>query len=116
MNSIQLGTSNLKVSRLAYGCWRIVGRSENPELTPESEAEARKSILTAFESGFTLFDHADVYANGLAEEVFGKVLRENPGMREKIVIGTKCGVRRAGKPVADAPYRYDFSSEHIVRS
>jgi predicted oxidoreductase len=116
MDSIQLGTSTLKVSRLAYGCWRIVGRSENPELTPENEAEARKAILTAFDCGFTLFDHADVYANGLAEEVFGKVLRENPGMRDKIVIGTKCGVRRQGKPNPTDPYRYDFSPEHITRS
>lgn len=116
MISIPLGTSTLKTSRLAYGCWRIVRRSEEADLAGEREAEAREAILAAYEAGFTLFDHADVYADGLAEEAFGRVLSEVPGMREKVVISTKCGVRRAGHPNQNSPYRYDFSTEHIVRS
>jgi predicted oxidoreductase len=101
---------------MAYGCWRIVGKSEHPELTPDREEEARAAILAAYEQGFTLFDHADVYADGLAEEVFGRVLRDTPTMRDNIVIATKCGVRRAGKPSPTDSYRYDLSAEHIVRS
>jgi predicted oxidoreductase len=116
MKVIQLGTSSLTSSRLAYGCWRIVGRLEHPEITPEREADARKAVLTAFDVGFTLFDHADVYADGLAEEVFGRVPHESPGMRDQIILATKCGIRKAGQPGPDAPYRYDFSAEHIVRS
>jgi len=115
MDRISLGQSSIQTSRLGYGCWRIVG-SEGVEPTPEREASGRKAVLAAYEAGFTLFDHADVYADGTAEKVFGDVLKQVSGMRERIVITTKCGIRRKGVPHADSPYRYDFSAEHIVAS
>jgi predicted oxidoreductase len=37
-------------------------------------------------------------------------------MRERVVIATKCGIHKAGEPSVDAPFRYDFSAEHILRS
>lgn len=37
-------------------------------------------------------------------------------MRDQIVIATKCGIRFPDDPIAGAPYRYDFSSDHIFRS
>jgi predicted oxidoreductase len=48
--------------------------------------------------------------------MFGEFLRENPGVRERIVITTKCGIRMAGDPDADSPARYDFSARHITSS
>jgi predicted oxidoreductase len=51
----------------------------------------------------------------VAEEIFGEVLREVPGMRERVLIASKCGIRFAGHP-AGTPYRYDFSEEHILQS
>ena len=114
MDTIQLGDS-LQVSRLAYGCWRILG-PESAEANPERETGARKAITAAYEAGFTFFDHADVYADGSAETVFGRVLKETSGMRQRIVITTKCGIRRKGVPHPDSPYRYDFSADHIVAS
>ena len=44
--------------------------------------------------------------------VFGRVLKDVAGMRERVVITTKCGIRRKGVPHPDSPYRYDFSAEH----
>lgn len=114
METIPLGSA-LKVSRLAYGCWRILG-SEGTEPTSAREAAARQAITAAYEAGFTFFDHADVYADGAAEKVFGDVLKSVSGMRERVVITTKCGIRRKGLPHPDSPYRYDFSAEHIVKS
>jgi predicted oxidoreductase len=108
-------TNSMPVSRLAYGCWRVFG-AEGVEITGEREAGARKAIVAAYESGFTFFDHADVYADGAAEKVFGEVLREITGMRERVVIASKCGIRRKGMPHPDSPYRYDFSAEHIIKS
>jgi predicted oxidoreductase len=116
MEKIVLGRSSLTSSRLAYGCWRITGPVETAATTPEREAAGRKAILAAWESGYTLFDHADVYANGEAERIFGLVLRDVPEMREKCVISTKCGIRKQGDPTPDAPYRYDFSAGHIIWS
>jgi predicted oxidoreductase len=115
METIQLGASSIQASRLGYGCWRVLG-PENAEPTPEREKSARKAIITAYEAGFTLFDHADIYADGAAEKVFGDVLRQVNGMRDRVVITTKCGIRRKGVPHPDSPYRYDFSAEHITKS
>ncbi|HTD67030.1 MAG TPA: aldo/keto reductase [Candidatus Limnocylindria bacterium] len=115
MDTVSVGASSIQVSRLAYGCWRILG-PESAEPTAEREASASKAITAAFEAGFTFFDHADVYADGAAEKVFGDVLKQVSGMRERVVITTKCGIRRKGVPNPDSPYRYDFSAEHITRS
>lgn len=107
-----LGTSPLQISRLAYGCWRIAEADDDAT----NLATARGAIDAAVEAGFTLFDLADIYCRGRSEEAFGRVLKERPGLREKIVIATKCGIRFAGEPGEGAPYRYDSSAEHIVRS
>jgi len=115
MDTISLSTTSIQVSRLAYGCWRILG-PEGVEPNVEREAGARKAIAAAYEAGFTFFDHADVYADGAAEKVFGDVLKQTSGMRERIVITTKCGIRRKGVPNPDSPYRYDFSAEHVIKS
>jgi len=116
MNTIALGSSALRVGRLAYGCWRLVGSGKPTEITPDREEHARQAVLAAVEAGFTLFDHADIYSDGLAETVFGQILRGEPGLRERILLASKCGVRRAGQPAPDLPYRYDLSATHIVES
>lgn len=110
MQTLSLGRSNLSSSRLAYGCWRIAR-------TGDASADyqtARTAVVAALESGYTLFDHANIYCSGRAEEVFGKLLKELKGTRERIVITSKCGIRLPGDPEPDSPYRYDFSREYIV--
>src|SRR5436190_22071724 len=109
MDTISL-TDSIQVSRLAFGCWRVLG-PEGAEPTPERETGARKAIVAAYEAVFTFFDHADIYADGAAEKVFGDVLKQISGMRERVFVTTKCGIRRKGVPNPDSPYRYDFSAE-----
>ena len=116
MNTVTLGSSALTASRMAYGCWRIAGTWSPAEVTPASEAAGRQAVTAAYEAGYTFFDHADIYCEGVAERIFGQVLKEVSGMRSKIVIATKCGIRKPGDPKPESPYRYDFSSEHIVQS
>jgi predicted oxidoreductase len=116
MKSLTLGPSTLVSSRLAYGCWRIAGPGPLSELTAERQAQGRAAVIAAYESGFTLFDLADIYADGVAETIFGQALKEVPAMRSQIVVASKCGIRKRGEPGPDAPYRYDFSAEHIVSS
>ena len=111
MQTLPLGSTELRTSRLAYGCWRIA-RSGDPQA---DLATARRAVLAAVEAGYTLFDHADIYCAGRAEAVFGEVLRETPGLRERIVLATKCGIRVGGEPTPEAPGRYDFSAAHIAR-
>ena len=115
MKTVRLGNSTLSCSRLAYGCWRIAGGWDPAAVTPESKAQGRRAVLAAFEAGYTLFDHADIYCGGLAESLFGQVLKEVPEMRARILIATKCGIRFAGDPNPGSPFRYDFSAAHILR-
>src|SRR5262245_34069332 len=114
METISLGVSSLRSSRLAYGCWRVAGSWNPAEVTPESRAAGRKAILAAFEAGYTLFDNADIYCHGEAERVLGDALKDVPAMRDRVVIATKGGIRRAGEPHQDAPARYDFSAKHLI--
>lgn len=100
---------------LAYGCWRV-GGYEGAEVTPERELHGRQAIVAAFEAGYTLFDHADIYSDGMGETIFGKALKEIPEFRGRAIIASKCGIRRSGSPNPHAPYRYDFSYEHIMQS
>ncbi|TAN36905.1 MAG: aldo/keto reductase [Verrucomicrobia bacterium] len=110
MKTITLGKSSLPSSRLAYGCWRIA------ETEDAGRTTGRAAILAAIEAGYTLFDHADIYGKSRAEAAFGAVLRETPALRQQMLIATKCGIRFAGEPTPDAPFRYDFSAEHIIRA
>ena len=109
MKTICIGDSQLLSSRLAYGCWRIAERDAAP-------GSGRRAVLAAVDAGYTLFDHADIYCDSEAEKVFGQVLKEVAGLRERVVLATKCGIRKRGEPTADSPYRYDFSADYITRS
>jgi predicted oxidoreductase len=116
MKTVQLGNSSLRASRLAYGCWRIAGTWDSAAVTPEGEQQGRKAVLAAYEAGYTLFDHADIYCDGIAEKVFAQALKEVAGMRDRILISTKCGIRKECDPNIDSPFRYEFTAEHIVSS
>jgi predicted oxidoreductase len=114
MQTIALGVSSLKSSRLAYGCWRVAGTWNPSEVTPESRAAGRRAIIAAYEAGYSLFDNADIYCGGEAERIFGEALKEVTGMRERVIVLTKGGIRPAGTPRPESPQRYDFSSEHLT--
>jgi predicted oxidoreductase len=113
VQQITLGSSSLTVSRLAYGCWRLAG-SEGAPPEPNSDT-GKRAVLAAVDAGYTLFDLADIYGGGRCESIFGEALRETPGLRDRLVIATKCGIRPGGSP-AGMPGRYDFSAAHILQS
>ena len=106
MQTVSLGGSTLKVSRLAYGCWRIAAQG----------VDGPRAVRAAVEAGFTLFDHADIYGGGVCEEVFGTVMKDAPELRDRIFIASKCGIRLPQLGGAGEPYRYDSRAEHIVAS
>jgi len=78
--------------------------------------KGKRAISTAIDAGYTLFDHADIYAEGACEALFGEFLREVPALREQIVIVSKCGIRFPGRPENEYPARYDFSAKHLLNS
>jgi predicted oxidoreductase len=116
MKTQLIGKSDLVSSRLSYGCMRVAGTWNPKEITAEHRTKGKAAIIAAYEAGYTLFDHADIYCAGGCEEIHGEVLREVPEMRKNILIATKCGIRFPGEPNADSPHRYDFSKQHILES
>jgi predicted oxidoreductase len=73
----------------------------------DAKVSVEELAENAMELGINFFDHADIYGGGRCEELFGEYLATHPGVREKIIIQTKCGIRRGC---------YDFSKEHIISS
>jgi len=86
------------ISAIAMGCMRI----------GELEVQQLEALIeTALKLGINFFDHADIYAGGASEILFGKVLKKRPEFRSQMIIQTKCGIRDG---------YYDFSKEHILYS
>ena len=99
MRTVNLGTSGLKVPCIAVGCMRI------NKLEP---AEAEHFVHAAIDQGAYFFDHADIYGNGDCESVFAKAIHMNSTVREKVLLQSKCGIRRG--------VAFDFSKDHILKS
>src|SRR6185295_12608337 len=59
---------------------------------------------------------ADIYTHGKSETVFGEALQQSPGLRDQIILQSKCGIRFPGSPFPSDPAQFDFSYEHILRS
>jgi predicted oxidoreductase len=115
MDTEKLGSSSLVVSRLAYGCARIAHTWKPAEVNAERTAAGILAIVTAYESGYTLFDNADIYCLGACETILGKAFKQVRGMRDRVLVATKCGIRMADDP-AGSPYHYNSSAEHILHS
>jgi predicted oxidoreductase len=73
--------------------------------------QAAAAIDAAQGIGVALFDHADIYRHGKSEAVFGEVLSRNQGLRERILLQTKCGIRLGEQGLATY---YDLSREAIL--
>lgn len=98
MKSINLGGSGLMGSAIGLGCMRISSMSRE---------ELSRHIHTALDCGVTFFDHADIYGGGESERLFGSVLASEPGLRDQLVLQSKCGICRN---------MLDLSKEHILES
>ena len=79
------------VGPIGFGCWRFVG---------DDTARSHEVLETALDAGLTLVDNADVYGLdwggsgfGANEELLGRVLAAAPGLRDRMVLATKGGIR-----------------------
>jgi predicted oxidoreductase len=116
MEMIKIPHTDLEVARLAVGCMGLGGGfAPDTRLTADHERQARELIDAAEEIGANFFDHANIYGRGRSEEVFGRVLKGKPSLRDRIVLQSKCGIRWADDPPG-TPQRFDFSREHILES
>ncbi len=86
MEYTNLGKTGLKVSRLCLGCMTY-GSKKWREWVLEEE-ESRPFIKRSLEAGINFFDTANIYSDGVSEEIAGRALRDFAN-RDEVVIATK---------------------------
>src|SRR4051795_2351952 len=92
----QLGKSGLKVPVLSFGTGTFGGGNEFFKAWGASDvAEATRLVDVCLDAGLTLFDSADIYSGGLAEEILGQAIK---GRRDKVLISTKGTFRNGPGP------------------
>jgi aryl-alcohol dehydrogenase-like predicted oxidoreductase len=101
-----LGQSGLRVSVLTMGTMTFGGRGDFANVGSTDVDEARRQVDQCLEAGINLIDTADVYSEGVSEEIVGEVLR---GRRDEVLIATK--VRMAMGP---GPNDAGLSRHHII--
>ena len=109
MEYTRLGGTGLKVSRLCLGAMTY-GSKKWREWVLEEE-ESRPFLRRALEAGLNFFDTADVYSNGVSEEILGRALKDFGPSRDRLVIATK-----VHGPMGDDPNQRGLSRKHILHS
>lgn len=98
------------LTRLIHGMWRLADWNI-------STAELLRRIHNSFDLGITTFDHADIYGDYTCEALFGEALKREPGLRQKMQIVTKCGIKLISENRPTHRMKaYDTSRDHIVQS
>ncbi|RVT90941.1 aldo/keto reductase [Sphingomonas crocodyli] len=105
----QLGASGLRVPALSFGTGTFGGKGPLFSAWGQSDtAEARRLIDICLDEGVTLFDTADVYSDGAAEEILGEAI---DGRRDSVLISTKTGL-----PMGDGPQDWGASRARLMRA
>jgi 1-deoxyxylulose-5-phosphate synthase len=107
MRYVRLGSSGLKVSRIALGMMSYGSQSEREWHLSQNEAEP--IVQRAVEAGVTFFDTADVYSDGLTEQITGRLLTKLFGRRDDYVLATKVFF-----PMGPGPNDGGLSRKHVL--
>ncbi|HUA07714.1 MAG TPA: aldo/keto reductase [Candidatus Acidoferrales bacterium] len=104
-----LGRSGFQVPVLSFGTGTFGGRGEFFGAWGSTDVkEAKRLVDICLDAGLTMFDSADIYSRGLAEEVLGGSIK---GRRDKVLISTK-----ATSPMSDAPNDAGSSRFHLINA
>ena len=107
MQYINLGRSDLKVSRICLGTMTYGSSRWRPWVLDEDAS--RPLIKQALEAGINFFDTADMYSLGASEEVLGRALKDFGPGREKLAVATKVFY-----PMGNGPDDRGLSRKHIM--
>lgn len=99
MKMVWIDERRWNVPAIVVGCMRL----------GEMDGKSMNAFLhAALEQGANYFDHADIYAGGKSEEIFGQAVQEDSSIkREDLIIQSKCGICKGF---------YDLSKKHIIES
>jgi aryl-alcohol dehydrogenase-like predicted oxidoreductase len=110
MDHTRLGTSGLKVSRIALGCMSFGDNASGFSQWAMGEVDAKPFFAKAVELGITFWDTANVYSGGTSEEITGRAIRTF-SRREDIVLATKVFF-----PMHDGPGGQGLSRKAIMEN
>jgi aryl-alcohol dehydrogenase-like predicted oxidoreductase len=103
----QLGNSGFKVPVLGLGTGTFGGGGEFFKVWGSAGVpEATRMIDICLEAGLNLFDSADLYSNGMSEEILGKAIA---GRRDRVIISTKGGLRFGQEPNSVGSSRFHLT-------
>lgn len=106
MEYVNLGETGMKVSRICLGTMSYGTPEWRDWVLPEEES--RPFIERALDCGINFFDTADMYSQGVSEQVLGGALRDF-GRREQVVVATKVFF-----PMGPGPNDRGLSRVHIL--
>src|ERR1700735_4020739 len=92
------------VSAVGFGCMSFGGF-----YGPVNETDSMRALARALERGVDFWDTANVYGDGLCEQVMGKFLTEDKSRRARVTLATKFAIRRRD----DGSRFFDNSAAHI---
>ncbi len=87
MQYVRFGSTGMKVSRLCFGCMTYGSKSWRKWVL--DEAESKPFFKAAFDAGINFYDTADMYSQGVSEEIVGRAIKEHAARRDEVVLATK---------------------------
>lgn len=106
MNYVPLGATGLKVSRICLGCMSYGSSKSRPWILDETDS--LPFFKQAVDAGINFFDTADMYSEGVSEEVTGRALKKIGVRREEFVLATKVHY-----PMGKSPNERGTSKKHV---
>ncbi|MEI7779070.1 MAG: aldo/keto reductase [Actinomycetes bacterium] len=104
----QLGNSGLRVSALAFGTMTFGGTGWASTIGHTDVSGAAAQLERCIEAGVNLIDTADIYSDGLSEEILGEAIGAR---RDEVLLATKLRF-----PMGEGPNDAGLSRHHIIRS
>jgi len=105
----RLGKSGLRVPALSFGTGTFGGGNDFFKAWGSTDASgAARLVDICLDHGVTMFDSADVYSDGLAEQILGEAIK---GKRDRLLISTK-----ATFPTGDGANDFGSSRQHLIEA
>lgn len=110
MDRIEMTTGGPTFSQIVAGMMRL-------HQWDMDSGRVRQLIHQCLDLGVTTFDHADIYGSYTCEGIFGEALADEPGLRPRLELVTKCGIQLVSKNRPDTyVHHYNTSRAHIIAS
>lgn len=114
MKTYQIPQTDLETSRIAFGTWHLGGSWDNTPPSDDIKKRADALIHAAIEHGITLIDLADIYTRGKSDKVVGEVIKNDPSIRDKVLLQAKSGIVIPDELYHGSIAHFDFSYENLT--